>query len=66
MKTFTLEGQVTISVYTIVEAETLDEAIQIASERSIESSDWGNPSQDKEYWVSAEYDGDVFEINDIS
>lgn len=64
MKTFKLTGIVTISVYTEVEAETLEEAIEIAEERGIERSEHNPEQQVKEAWVSEEYDGEVVEIKE--
>ena len=62
MKTFNLEGLVTISVSTKVEAETLEEAIEIAEGRPIEQYQWGDKEQHKESWISSEYDGEVFDV----
>ena len=44
-KIFNLYANVTIGIYTRVEAETLEEAIEIAQERSIEKSEWNNEEQ---------------------
>ena len=57
MKEFNLSATVTISLTTTVEAETLAEAIKIAQDRSIESAEWRSDEQQKEVWVSGEYDG---------
>jgi antitoxin component of MazEF toxin-antitoxin module len=64
MKTFNLSGKITISVYTKVDAETLEEAKKIAYERSIEAYSWGNPEQDKEVWVNSDYDGEVYDVSE--
>lgn len=63
-KIFKLNGLVTVSVYTEVEAETLEEAIEIAQQRDIEKYHWGNNGQKKEVWVNDEYDGEVQEIEE--
>ena len=64
MKTFNLIGIVTSSVYTTVEAETLEQAIEIASKRSIEKSHWNSKMQQNKVWVNDEYDGEVQEISE--
>lgn len=61
MATFKLTGVVTVSVYTEVEAETLEEAIEIAQERDIERYSW-REDQCKHAWVNDDYDGEVREI----
>lgn len=48
MKKFNLTEQVTISVYTEVEANTLEEAISIAEERTIEAYRFGDDTQSEE------------------
>lgn len=64
MKTFELSGMVTISVYTKVEAKTLEDAIEIAEGRSIERNEWGYDEQAKEVWVNSDYDGEVLDITE--
>lgn len=64
MKTFNLVAEVTISVMTIVEAETLEEAIEVAEQRSIEAAQWHSGNQKKEVWVSDEYDGEPQNIHE--
>lgn len=58
MKTFDLSAKVTIGIYTTVEANSLEEAIEIAEKRHIETA-WLNSSsrQAKEVWVSEGFDG---------
>ena len=63
MKTFKLTAKVTISVYTEVEAETFEEALEIAGERSIEQGNWDSENK-KDSWISDEYDGEIFDINE--
>jgi len=64
MKTFNLTGVVCISVYTEVEANTLEEAINIAKERHVEKYQWSDKEQAKTAWVNDEYDGEVHSITE--
>jgi hypothetical protein len=64
-KIFKLSGTVTISVYTEVEADTLEQAVEIAKERDIEQSYWHQVDQSKGVWVNDEYDGEVQQIEEI-
>ena len=64
MKEFNLSGKVTISVYTTVKANSLEEAIEIAKERDIERHNWGDEEAFQENWINEEYDGEVFEIEE--
>lgn len=64
MKVFNLTAKVTISLHTEVEAETLEEAIKIAEDRHIEKYQYGDEDQSKECWVSSEYDGEPYEIEE--
>lgn len=57
MKVFNLSAEVTISIYTKVEAETIEQAIEIAENRSIERYRWGDKQQSSKAWISDEYDG---------
>lgn len=59
---YNLIANVTISIYTTVEAESLEEAIQISKERRIESYHWGDKSQSENVWVSDEFDGEPTNI----
>jgi uncharacterized OsmC-like protein len=65
MKTFKLSGTVTISIYTEVEAETAEEAIDIAEERGIEVENFDSEEQVKDVWVSSEFDGSPSKISVI-
>lgn len=62
MSKYILNGMVTISVYTEVEANSKEEAINIALQRDIVKSEWGSPWQKEESWVNDEYDGEVTNI----
>jgi len=65
METFYLNGKVTISVRTKVQAETIEEAIEIAENRGVVKRHWFNDDDIKYSWVNDVYDGEVFDINDI-
>lgn len=64
MKTFDLVGKVTISVYTSVKANSLEEAIKIAKDRDIEKDNWSDKCQHEEVWVNDDYDGEVEQIEE--
>ncbi len=57
MKKYQLSGVVTISIFTEVEANSLEEAIQIAENREIEAYRFKDKEQASESWVSEEFDG---------
>jgi len=57
MKKYQLSGAVTISIFTEVEANSLEEAIQIAENREIEAYRFGDKEQASEAWVSEDFDG---------
>lgn len=54
---YTLMAQVTISIYTEVEANSLEEAIMIAGDRGIETTQYQAEEQAQEFWCADEYDG---------
>lgn len=56
-KTFKLVGQVTISIYTEVEAKTEKEAIQIAKERDLCKISVSDYWSKKDVWRADELDG---------
>lgn len=62
-KTFNLVALVTVSAYTNVEADTLEEAIKIAERRNPEFSlnDGHTP---EELWIVEELDGSATEIRE--
>jgi hypothetical protein len=64
MKEFNLSGMVTVSVYTTVKANSLEEAIEIAKERDVERHNWGDKEQSLGAWVNEGYDGEVFNIEE--
>ena len=59
---FKLSGIVSISIYTEVEAETLEEALIIVKNREIEKSDYRPEHQVKRVWVVDDYDGEPTNI----
>jgi hypothetical protein len=65
MAQFNLSGTVTVSIYTEVEAETLEEAIEIAKGRNIEKSRWGDKHQETQVWVTDDYDGEPMNIEEV-
>jgi len=54
MKTFNIVADVTISVYTEVEAETLEEAIEIAEDRNLMETLCDVGVNPEEEWVTTE------------
>jgi hypothetical protein len=61
-RTFTLTCHVTVSAYTEVEAETLEDAIRIARSRPVDYDQAGNEAS--ESWLVGEFDGEAFNIKD--
>lgn len=61
MQKFKLTAQVTVSAYTLVEAETLDAAIKIAGGRLVSLGQEGEVEDD---WVIGEADGEPCEIHE--
>ena len=64
MKKFNLIGTVTISIYTEVEAENLEQAKKITESRDIEASRWGDKTQKQDAWIADEYDGEPMNIEE--
>ncbi len=65
MKTFNLIARITIGIFTSVEAKTLEEAIEIANQRQIESANnWNIEEQASEAWVSSDFDGEPTDIHE--
>ena len=62
MAIFNLAGCVTVSVYTTVEADSLEQAIKIAEGRSVKRYQWNDKESVGEFWINEEYDGEVQEI----
>lgn len=64
MKIFKLSGEVTISIYTEVSDNSLEKAIDIAQNRSIERAERRNGEQLLTVWVSDEFDGSPDNIHE--
>lgn len=62
MPIFNLSSDITCSVYTDVEADTLEEAIQIAADRPVELYFNGSGNSPEDVWCLEEPDGEVGEI----
>lgn len=65
MREFILSARVTISVYTKVRAETLEEAIEIAKKERQMMSIVSNGGDREDYnWMCDELDGEPYDIHD--
>lgn len=64
MKTFTISANVTISTYTKVEADTLEEAIKMASERDFMEIPYNNYHTEDEFWMVDEIDGTPYDLHE--
>jgi hypothetical protein len=64
MRKFNLSGTVTISIHTEVEADSLEEAKEIAGNRYIEEGRWGDKTQKQDAWIAEEYDGEPMNIEE--
>ena len=62
MATFTLNAHVTVSAYTKVEADTLEEAIEIAESREARIAGYGDSAD--ECWLIEDADGTPYDITD--
>lgn len=62
MALFKLNAHVTVSAYTEVEADTLEEAIQEARSRSVEIGDECSGYSLTEHWLVMDADGEPIEI----
>ena len=63
MKTYTVTANVTISIYTEVEAKSEKEALRIAGDREqILANEWGQDWQKEEMWVADDYDGEPMDL----
>jgi hypothetical protein len=65
MKEFLISAKVTISVYTKVEAETLEEAIEIAVDRTPMSIIPDGVDNENENWMVDEIDGIPFDLHEV-
>ena len=64
MKEFLISAKVTISVYTKVEAETLEDAISIAEKRTPMSIIPNGGDNENENWMVDEIDGTPYELHE--
>lgn len=64
MVQYRLNGTITVSVYTDVEADSLEEAIEIAQDRDVEKYQWGENYQSQNVWVNEDYDGEITDIKE--
>ena len=64
MKEFLISAKVTISVYTKVEAKTLEEAIEIANDRTPMSIISNGGDNEHENWMVDEIDGTPYELHE--
>ena len=64
MKEFTISARVTISAYTKVEANTLEEAIELASERDFMGIPPNNYYTEDEFWMVDEIDGAPYDLHE--
>jgi len=64
MKTFNLSAQVTVTAYTTVKAETLEEAIEIAESREVVIGGIGTGTEPDEQWIIDDADGSPMNIHD--
>ena len=62
MSTFTLACHITISALTEVEADTLEEALEIASSRDVAYDQSGSDVED--YWIVSDFDGEPHNITE--
>lgn len=60
---FRLSGQVTVSAYTTVEAESRAEAMEIAKDRNIVLGGVGRGASKEESWIVDEIDGEISGIS---
>ena len=66
MKTYYLSAKVTISIYTKVEADTLEDAIEKSEDRQIEHAEFNSEYQETQAWVADEYDGEPQDIQEVN
>jgi hypothetical protein len=64
MKTFIFTAKVTISIYTEIDADTLESGIEIANERSLMSIVQNGSDTEKDSWMCDELDGVPYDINE--
>lgn len=62
MPTFELSAKVTVSAFTKVEADSLEEAIKIAHGREVVIGGLHSGTCDDESWIIDDADGEAFDI----
>ena len=62
MKTFSISGKITISVSTLVDAETEEEAMKIARDRDTQQIPCDSFYSEDEFWCASELDGTPFDL----
>ena len=64
MKTFTISARVTVSTYTKVQADTLEEAIELAAERDFMEIPPNNYYTEDKFWMVDEIDGTAYDLHE--
>ena len=64
MKEFLISAKVTISVYTKVEAETIEQAIEMANDRTPMAIVPNGFDTERENWMLDEIDGEPFDLHE--
>lgn len=62
MPRYNLSCQITVSAYTIVDADSLEDAVEEARDRDVELHFNGSGTDPKKVWCVSEPDGDLFDI----
>lgn len=65
MPKFTLGCEVTVSAYTTVEADTLEQAIALADDRQMVTGGIGSGADEDEQWIVDEIDGAPQNIHEV-
>lgn len=63
MNTYRLSAMITVSAITVVKANSLEEAIEIAQAREGALDHLGNGTDETEAWMVGEIDGEPFNIH---
>jgi hypothetical protein len=64
MREYLISAKVTVSVYTKVNAETLEEAIEIANDRTPMAIIANGGDNEEENWMLNEIDGEPFDLQE--
>jgi hypothetical protein len=57
MKKYELHGVIMVEVFTQVEANTLNEAVELSRKRRVENYDWADEIQSNHSWISLGFSG---------